>query len=226
MVLLKSVVEISARSMPHLFAELGSDRSGIGIMAISGDPIRSDASRRLGRSKKCPGGSKVTMLAQHDVNQGAVAIDRAIEIPPSARYPDIRLISVPAGPILPLRRRRRFLGKRRRQLGLPIAHRFIAEDEPASQEHLCQIPQAQLVPQPPEHHECGDIARILRTVEHTDAALVELLAAVRTPEPAVALRCPLRPLADSRRSTYRAPHSIPIPTMSRQRAPSTRWREG
>ena len=39
MVLLKSVVEISARSMPHLFAEpLVRIRAGIGIMAISGDP--------------------------------------------------------------------------------------------------------------------------------------------------------------------------------------------
>jgi hypothetical protein len=36
MVLLKSVVEISARSMPHMFAELGSDRSGMGVMPIGG----------------------------------------------------------------------------------------------------------------------------------------------------------------------------------------------
>jgi hypothetical protein len=64
MVLLKSVVEISARPMPHMFAELGSDRSGIGIMAISGDPIRSDTSHRLGQSKECPGGSKVTRFCQ------------------------------------------------------------------------------------------------------------------------------------------------------------------
>ena len=79
MVLLKSVVEISARSMPHMFAELGSDSSGIGIMAISGDPIQRDAGHRLGRSKECPGSSKVTMLAQPDVNQGAVAINRPID---------------------------------------------------------------------------------------------------------------------------------------------------
>ena len=195
-------------------------------MPIGGDPIRSDAGHRLGRSKECPGSSKVTMLAQHDVNQGAVAIDRAIQIPPSAPHPDIRLINLPAGANPASASPTQVLGKRRRQLGLPIAHRFIAEGEPAGQEHLGQIPQAQLVPQPPEHHECDDIARILRTVEHTDAALVELLAAGPAPVPAVALRCPLRPLADSRRPTYRAPHSIPIPTMSRQRAPSTRWREG
>src|SRR3984885_14283813 len=226
MVLLKSVVEISARPMPHMFAELGPDGTRIGVMPIGGDPIWSDAGHRLGRSKECPGSSEVTMLAQHDVHQGAIAINRPIQIPPSAPHPDIRLINVPAGANPAFASPTQVLGKRWRQLGLPIAHRFVAEDEPASQEHLCQIPQAQLVPQPPEHHECDDIARILRTVEHTDAALVELLAAVPAQVPAVALRCPLRPLADSRRSTYRAPHSIPIPTISRQRAPSTRWREG
>src|SRR6476469_8271907 len=99
MVLLKSVVEISARPMPHMFAQLGSDRSGIAIMAISGDPIRRDAGHRLGRLKECPGGSKVTMLAEHDVYQSAGAIYGAIEIPPSAQHPDVRLVNVnvPAG---------------------------------------------------------------------------------------------------------------------------------
>jgi hypothetical protein len=66
MVLLKSVVEISARPMPHMFAELGPDGARIGVMSIGGDPIRSDAGHRLGRSKECPGSSKVTMLAEHD----------------------------------------------------------------------------------------------------------------------------------------------------------------
>src|ERR1700728_5142611 len=140
MVLLKSVVEISSRPMPHMFAELGSDRSGIGIMAISGDPIRSDAGHRLGRSKEYPGGSKVTLLTEHDVNQGAVAIDRAIEIPPSAPHPDICLVDVPAGANPAFVSPTQVLGKRWRQFGLPIAHRFIAEDEPPGQEHLGQIP--------------------------------------------------------------------------------------
>ena len=114
MVLLKSVVEISARPMPHMLAEFGSDSSGIGIMAIGDDPIRRDAGHRLGRSKECPGSSKLTMLAQPDVNQGAVAIDRAIEIPPSARHPDIHLINVPAGANPAFASPTQVLGKRRR----------------------------------------------------------------------------------------------------------------
>jgi hypothetical protein len=116
MVLLKSVVEISARPMPHMFAEFGSDRSGIGIMPIGGDPIRSDAGHRLGRSKECPGSSKVTMPAQPDVHQSTVAIDRAIEIPPSATHPDIRLINLPAWANPAFALPTQVLGKRWRQL--------------------------------------------------------------------------------------------------------------
>ena len=103
-----SLLLISACSMPHLFAELGSDRSGIGVMPIGGDPIWSDAGHRLGRSKECPGSSEVTMLAQHDVHQGAIAINRPIQIPPSARTRIYVSSMYQLGPILPLRRRRRF----------------------------------------------------------------------------------------------------------------------
>jgi len=49
MVLLKSVVEVATHSMSHLPAELDPDRSGIGVMAVCGDPCRCDASNRLGR---------------------------------------------------------------------------------------------------------------------------------------------------------------------------------
>lgn len=45
-----------------------------------GDPIRSDASDYIGRSKDSLGGSKVAELAQHDVNKRTIAIDRAILI--------------------------------------------------------------------------------------------------------------------------------------------------
>jgi hypothetical protein len=116
MVLLKSVVEISARAMSHMFAKLGPDGARIGVMPIGGDPIRRDAGHRLGRSKECPGSSKVTMLAQPDVNQGAVAIDRAIEIPPSATHPDIRLINLPAWANPAFALPTQVLGKRWRQL--------------------------------------------------------------------------------------------------------------
>jgi hypothetical protein len=50
MVLLKSVVEVATRSMPHLPAKLKPDRSGIGIMAVCGDPCL--AAARVGRFRQ------------------------------------------------------------------------------------------------------------------------------------------------------------------------------
>src|ERR1700749_4750451 len=96
MVLLKSVIEIATRPMPDLPPELGTDRPGIGIVTIRCDPARCDASYCFGRSKECLGGSEVAVLAQHDVDQGTVTIDRAIQIPPLAADSDIRLVDEPA----------------------------------------------------------------------------------------------------------------------------------
>lgn len=62
----------------------------------------------------------------------------------------------------------------RRQLGFPLPHRLVAEDEATGQEHLRQIPQAQLLAQAPKHHEADDVTWVLRLVQHIGAALVEL----------------------------------------------------
>ena len=78
MVLLKSVIEVATRPVPDMFAELSPNGSGIGVMAVGGDAIRCGASDRLGRSIERLGCRQVAVLAQHDVNQRAIAIDRAI----------------------------------------------------------------------------------------------------------------------------------------------------
>ena len=86
MVLLKSVVEIATRPMSHPPAELGPDRSGISVMAVCRDPVRRDTGHRLGGSKERLGGSQIAVLAQHDIDQGAVTIGRPIQIPPLAPH--------------------------------------------------------------------------------------------------------------------------------------------
>jgi hypothetical protein len=58
-----------------MFAEFALDGSRIGGMAVCGDPIRCDAGHCLGRSETCLGGSKVEVLAEHDVDQCTVAND-------------------------------------------------------------------------------------------------------------------------------------------------------
>jgi hypothetical protein len=83
------------------------------------------------------------------------------------------------------------------KLGFPITDRLIAEHDAADEEHLGQIAQAELVPQTPEHHEGEDIGGILSSVQQSLAALVELLAAASTSEPAVALGAALTPLRNA-----------------------------
>jgi len=85
MVLLKSVIEVAAHPMSDLLAEFSVDRSRIGIMAIRRDPGRRHASDRLRGSKECPGGSEIAMPTQHEIDQGTVSIDRAIQISPWLR---------------------------------------------------------------------------------------------------------------------------------------------
>ena len=64
------------------------------------------------------------MLAEHDVNQGAVAIDRAIQIPAIGLAP--RYYAVPVngqlpGPPLPSASPTQVLGKRRRLAGSKLS---------------------------------------------------------------------------------------------------------
>src|SRR5215469_14138583 len=201
MVLLKPVIKVATRPVAYLPAEFSADRCGIRIMAICRDPVRRHTGHRLGGSKARLGSGQVTVLAQYDIDQCAVTINRAIQISPLPANPDVRLIDVPAGTDSALAFAAQVLHQSRRKLRFPLSHRLVGEDEPAGQEHLCQISQAQLVTKSPEHHEGDHIARILRLVQGTGTALVELLAAPAA-EPAVALR---RPLGRSR--TDLEPHA-------------------
>src|SRR5690242_10199905 len=88
-----------------------------------------------------------------------------------------RLVHVPAAADLALAAAPEILGQHWGELGLPLAHRLVAEHEAADQEHLGQVAQAQLVAQAPEYHEGDHVARVLGPVQRAAAALVELLAA-------------------------------------------------
>ena len=50
-----------------------------------------------------------------------------------------------------------FVGQDRRELRLPFADRFVAEDDAADEEHLAQVAQGQAIAQAPQHHERDDI---------------------------------------------------------------------
>ena len=82
--------------MRHAAAELCPDRPRIGIVTVRRDAVRGHAGDGLCRSKEALGRSEVAALAEHHVYQGAITIDRAIEVLPVAVHPNIGLVAVPA----------------------------------------------------------------------------------------------------------------------------------
>src|SRR3954451_3946924 len=147
----------------------------------------------------------VAGFAEENVDQGAVAVDRPIEIAPFAGDFDVGLVDVPApaglaGPALA-----QALGKQWGQLGFPIPHRFVGEHDAADQEYLRQITQAQLVAQPPE--EKHDVSRHLAPVQRRGGPLVEPPPAIAAPETPEAMNRSPFPLGGRRRVAMRAVHS-------------------
>ncbi len=203
-ILLKAVVEVAVRPMQHMRAKRRSDRPRIRVVAVRRDPVRQDASGRLRRSKEDLGDGEIAVFPQHHVDEGAIAIDCAVEILPAAVHPDVRLVDVPATAYFALPSPPEILRQCRRELCLPIANGLIAEREATDQEHLGQISQAELVAEPPEHHKSDDIARVLRPVQQAGAPLLELLRAGQAAEPPIALCRALRPFLNGGRLRFRA----------------------
>src|ERR1700691_747376 len=77
-------------------------------------------------------------------------VDGAVEIAPTDLDFDVGFVDVPTAPNLAAPAPTpQILGQRRRQLCLPVAHRFVTEHDAADEEHLSQVTQAQPVTQAP-----------------------------------------------------------------------------
>jgi hypothetical protein len=64
-------------------------------------------------------------------------------------------------------------GKQRCETLFPLPYRFVREFEAAQQEHLSQVPQAQLIPQSPQHNLKYYVGREFQMIEQTTSSLVE-----------------------------------------------------
>jgi hypothetical protein len=126
-----------------------------------------------------------------------------VEIMPVPMYLDVGLIDIPTATGLAALATAQTFSQCGSELGFPVADRLMPEHDAADQEHLWQYAQAELVAQPPEHHEDDDVSR---PVQRASTALVELLAASAAAEPTVILGGALAPLRNGRRS---APPRIP-----------------
>jgi len=164
-ILLQTIIEVLIGSVPHARTKLCPDCPRIGIVAVCRDSIRDHSGDRLCRSKEARGRGEVAVLAEHDVDQGAISIDRAVEVLPLAVHTNVRLVDIPTTTDFAPSASPEILRQCGRELGLPIADRLIAEYDAADQEHLDEIPQTELVAQPPKHHERDHVARVLRPVQ-------------------------------------------------------------
>ena len=82
MVLFKAIVEVDIRPVTDLAAQRGTDCPWVGVVPISGYPVRHKASNRPCRAEEPFRRPHVTGRTQHRVNQVPVAIDRPIQVAP------------------------------------------------------------------------------------------------------------------------------------------------
>ena len=153
----------------------------IGVVPISGYPVRHKASNRPCRAEEPFRRPHVTGRTQHRVNQVPVAIDRPIQVAPLTVDLQVGLIGIPAlarpatGAVTPLTQR---LAHHRRQLRLPLSNALMADSEPTQQHDLAEIPECQPVAQPAEYDEGDNITWQRCSIEDAVAALVELRGAI------------------------------------------------
>ena len=82
--------------MVNVRAEFVGDGLGVAGVAVGGDLLGLDLGDRLGGAEERLGRGHVAGFAEVDVDQGAVAVDRPVQIAPFAGDFDVGLVDVPA----------------------------------------------------------------------------------------------------------------------------------
>ena len=67
-------------------AERRTDRPRVGAVPVGGDAVGCRAGCGLGRAEEGPGRRHVAALAEHRVDEIAVAVDGAVEVTPAAPH--------------------------------------------------------------------------------------------------------------------------------------------
>src|SRR3954470_19493600 len=104
-ILFDHVVFVLAGAVVELCAEFVGDSLGIAGVPVSDDLLGLDLGDGSGGAEEGLGGGHIAGLTEIDIDQGAVAVDRPVEIAPFTGHLDVRLINVPA-PLLARRLRR------------------------------------------------------------------------------------------------------------------------
>ena len=190
------------------------------------------------RKRKRASGCRSTS-ASAGVEIGGVADDRSVvirslttpyKVAPAPAHLQVGFINIPAPAHLAPPPTPETFCQRRGELGFPFADRLMAEHHTAQGKHLRQIAKGKFVAQAPEHHEGDDVGRVLRPVQHGAATLIELLPALATAEPAIALavRSGRSVIAAELHPTHRIPSAPPVsgePIPGHAHGAQSRWRK-
>src|ERR671916_2120983 len=133
-VFLKPVVPVRAGPVHDTPAERRADRPRVGAVPVRGDPVRSNAGDRPCRAEEGLGRRHVAVLAEHRVDEIAVAVDRAIQVRPAAADLQVCLVRVPvpaAGTAPAVSAPTELVGQGRHELRLPPAGGLVAESDAA-----------------------------------------------------------------------------------------------
>ncbi len=145
----------------------------VGVMSIGRHPLWCVTNHIDSLLEKAPGCLHISLLTQHGVNHIAIAIDGAIEVAPFSLDVDVGFIDIPGPASLSSSLDSQLVGDEWGKTGLRVSNGLMGELKAALQEHLRQITQTQLIPQPPEHDEQDDIGGIFEKVERRSCTLVE-----------------------------------------------------
>jgi hypothetical protein len=74
MVLLQMIVQVTVRAMTHFFPERSFDRAGIGVVAITGDPLRDTTRNGTRRAEEGFRRCLVSLLTEQDIDEISIAI--------------------------------------------------------------------------------------------------------------------------------------------------------
>jgi hypothetical protein len=104
-ILFQHVIFVLTGAVINVRAEFLGNGLGVAGVSVGGDPLGLDLGNRPGGAEECLGRGHIAGFAEINVDQGAVAVDRPVEIAPCAGDLDICFIDVPApagfaGPVL------------------------------------------------------------------------------------------------------------------------------
>jgi hypothetical protein len=139
-ILFQMVVKMAVGPVCRPSSEDVANGPRIGIVAIGGDPVRDSPGYYPGGAEEGLSRHEIAGVAEPHIDQGAVPINRPVEIAPLSLPSDVGLVDVPAVSNGTTALFAQGLRQLRGQLRLPVTYGFMRKDDAAVEKHLREVP--------------------------------------------------------------------------------------